>query len=173
LKGLLAEECANLVALLEPGTAAGKWRARQEHLFGTGGSSLAGRGILHVGDAQLPASLRALVQSEIEKRRLTPQEVLESLTGIRRQTAMNEYGGTESGTLRAMRVIVRDTVFEAELTFEIEPSPEEWSLLAATVLALRRAGTGRNRGRGWLQAELGNEAERQTYFQLFAKEVAG
>ena len=60
-------------------------------------------------------------------------------------------------TLRSMCVALRDTIFEAELAFNQPPSDDEWMLLVASALGLRAAGTGRNRGRGWLQATLNDD----------------
>jgi len=65
-----------------------------------------------------------------------------------------ETGAPLKETLRTLRLILRGTTFTSRLTFLQEPSDDELALLAATVKALRRAGTGRNRGRGRLQAEL-------------------
>jgi hypothetical protein len=53
-----------------------------------------------------------------------------------------------------MRVILRGLVFEANLHFAETPTTDELALLAACVKAFRRGGTGRNRGRGRLAAEL-------------------
>ncbi len=81
-------------------------------------------------------------------------------------------------TLRALRVILRETTFEAKLTF-VQPSEvQDLALLTACILALRRAGTGRNRGRGRLRAKLCRDTAGRpetditpTYYQTFAQEV--
>jgi hypothetical protein len=171
LKGLLAEECENLVFALNLGGHAG-WQGLKEDLFGVAGSGHAGRGIMHVGDAHLPSALRAEIRRQVESDNLLPSQVLDSLTTIRRQTAMNEYGAPQRKALRSMRVVLAGTLFESNLTFEREPTPRAWALLAAAVLALRHAGTARNRGRGWLRAELGSAAETLTLYKQFEQEVA-
>ena len=75
------------------------------------------------------------------------------------QTAMDpESGAPKKETLRTMRVILRGTPFRARLEFVQEPIADETALLAACVKALRRAGTGRNRGRGRLKAQLLDDA---------------
>jgi hypothetical protein len=88
---------------------------------------------------------------------------------------MNEEGAPEKGSLRSTRVILPGTVFEAALEFGEPPDERTLGLLAACVLAWRRAGTGRNRGRGRLQANLlesnGTEVI-QRCFRVFAREVA-
>ena len=123
--------------------------------FGTGGSTLNEGAALHFGHAQLPDSVRDIVRTSLrdKSRRLTRQDVLTSLTAVRRQTAVNGDGLPHDGSLRSMRVILRQTVFTAELNGP-QLEKEEVALLAASVLALRRAGTGRNRGRGKLEADL-------------------
>lgn len=71
--------------------------------------------------------------------------------------------------MRTMRVILRGTVFRAPLDFVVEPHPNDLALLAACVKALRRAGTGRNRGRGRMQAELLGENDHPVTDALFAE----
>jgi hypothetical protein len=73
-----------------------------------------------------------------------------------------------------MRVVLRETVLEAELSFAVtptgneqtdsEPTADEWILLAAATLGLRAAGTGRNRGRGWVCATLIDEDTTRRYW---------
>jgi CRISPR/Cas system CSM-associated protein Csm3 (group 7 of RAMP superfamily) len=108
---------------------------------------------------------------------LRPTEVLESLTAIRRQTAVDEKtGAPEEGSLRSMRVVLRNTPFVAELHFDEDPDQTAKALLAACVLSLRRAGTGRNRGRGRLTARLydqqGNDITGE-WFEHFRRLVKG
>jgi hypothetical protein len=178
LKGLLNEECANLLFALDQDP---RWTQAAQRLWGGPGSEAADAAYLHVGDAQLPADLREAVEREVQARRLQPADVLESLTAIRRQTAVDEISGApEDGTLRAMRVVLREAVFEAPLTFTAPSEHDDRLLLAACVLALRRAGTGRNRGRGRLQASLyGDDQGRpgkdlsEALYREFAQEVRG
>ncbi|MCS6847938.1 MAG: hypothetical protein RMN52_09510 [Anaerolineae bacterium] len=153
LKGLLVEECAALLFALErqnhPKLTELQGAARQ--LFGNPGSTLEDDGLLHVGHAQLPEDLRRAVAADVEAKKLSPADVLESLTAIRRQTSINEAGAPARGSLRSMRVLVRELTLTADLRFDSEMGPTERALLAACSLALRRAGTGRNRGRGRLK----------------------
>jgi hypothetical protein len=134
-----------------------------------------------VGDAQLPADVRLAVAHEVQAGRLLPMDVLEALTTIRRQTAVDELSGApDDGTLRALRVVLRSTVFEAPLTFTAASERDDRLLLAACVLALRRAGTGRNRGRGRLLATLHADEQCRpgedlspALYREFAEEVRG
>lgn len=156
LKGLLVEECANILYAL--GNAKSQiFEESARFLFGQAGSHLEDEACMRVGPALLPADLRRAVQAAVEAKKLTPTAVLESLTTIRRQTAVDEESGApDEGSLRAMRVVIRETVFVSPLYFVRQPDNADncYALLAACVAALRRAGTGRNRGRGRLQARL-------------------
>jgi CRISPR/Cas system CSM-associated protein Csm3 (group 7 of RAMP superfamily) len=168
LKGLLAESAENIVFARNYDKT---WRDAKNALFGLGGAGLKERGILHVGDAQFPSALRAEVSKAIDKKELTPEDVLFSLTGIRRQTSINEHGAPDHATLRSMRVLLPGVALEASLSFDREPTEAELQLLAAAILDLRHAGTGRNRGRGWLQAELDDAPTTQKLFQAFGEAI--
>ena len=164
LKGLLAESAENIVFALRDAQA---WRNAKNKLFGTGGRGQEERGSLHISDAQLPEALRHAVRQA----NWPASDVLYSLTGIRRQTAINEHGAPDHASLRSMRVLLPGAVLEAAITFENKPSEAEKQLLAAAVLDFRHAGTGRNRGRGWLTANLDNEDATKNLFEAFGKAI--
>ncbi len=157
LKGLLAEEVDNTVFSLYQISQNSKQqfdysavRAARHALFGRPGSGLTNSGALHISNAQLPENIRSVVaQSNLNR-----EQVLRSLTRVRRQTAIDRSGIANSGSLRSMRVINRETPMEATVSIPTELSDWQFALLAAGVLALRRGGTGRNRGRGKLRADL-------------------
>ncbi len=176
LRGLLVEECANIVAVL-PQEAQKKFDKAAERLFGVPGSRSGTEGRLIVGAAELPQEVRQAVTAAVEAGQIHPTAVLDSLTDIRRQTAVAKNGAPEEGSLRSMRVILRQTKFVANLHFTPSGQPDEdeaaLALLAASVMALRRAGTGRNRGRGRLQACLQNEAYMAAQFNRFRQLVMG
>jgi hypothetical protein len=156
LKGLLSEECDNLIAMLTNHKQ--DWERVACNLFGTLGSTIGTMGAVHVGDACLPEDLRQAVAFQINDKTLTETEVLDSLTTIRRQTSINSQSGTsDEGSLRSFRVVLRDLCFTADLIFEKMPSDEMLSLVAVGSLALRRLGSGRNRGRGHVQCTLHDE----------------
>jgi hypothetical protein len=168
LKGLLAESAENVVFSLAGDDRNSPWPAAKKELFGIGGrGGDEERGILHIDDAQLPETLRA----EIKKENWSKEDVLYSLTGIRRQTAINPDGAPDHASLRAMRVLLPGVTLESPISFETPPSETDLQLLAAAVLDLRRAGTGRNRGRGWLMAELDSDAVTHDLFNQFAEAV--
>jgi hypothetical protein len=178
LKGLLGAECAEVLFALRQknGRDMIPWEQAAARLFGGPGSTEAETGQMHVGDACLPASLRGALAAEFAPLSKTAQgrqqrANLESLTAVRRQTAMEaETGAPKKNTLRTMRVILRDIRFTATLTFSFEIDRAEYvldrALLAACVKAFRRAGAGRNRGRGRLRAELSAD-----WFALFEQEA--
>jgi hypothetical protein len=181
LKGLLAETAEDLAFAFEQ-QGVTKWMAIKNELFGNPGSSLDERGLLHVSDARIPENLRRLAVLEIEELRSgsgqpASDKILAALTGIRRQTAMNHFGAPERDTLRSMRVIVRGVVFESELSIDDLPEDDAeeprlkdyWTLLAGLALGLRHAGTGRNRGRGWLRATLIDDATTLEYFRRLSE----
>lgn len=166
LKGVLAESAENVVFALEQFTETkDEWRKAKNELFGVGGRGLKERGLLHIGDAQLPADLREAAKG------WTKEDVLYSLTGIRRQTAINADGGPDHATLRSMRVLLPGITLEAPIHFDTPPTDRQLQLLAAAVLDFRRAGTGRNRGRGWLKAELAGEVDTKILFEQFKEAI--
>jgi hypothetical protein len=176
LKGLLASECDDIVFALREGgnDSQGRWAGAAQRIFGVSGAGIEGAAKLRIGSAHLPSDLQAALMYDIEKTDLTRRDVLDTLTEVRQQTAMDETGAPRRETLRSLRVILRDLVFDASLNFRSPPDDDELALLAATVKAFRRAGTGRNRGRGKLEAMLlddQNQNVTDDYFDEFRKEV--
>jgi CRISPR/Cas system CMR subunit Cmr4 (Cas7 group RAMP superfamily) len=161
LKGLLGAECAEILFALKQAASPNleACRASAQRLFGEAGSKMEQTANMHVGDAQLPQDLRLAIMDEVDfGGKITRQEILDTLTAIRRQSAIEaETGAPEKETLRASRVILRKTIFVARLDFEREPEENDLALLAAVAKAFRRAGSERHRGRGRLQTELYSE----------------
>ena len=179
LKGILVNECADILAGLPPSHQHGLTEAAQ-HLFGSPGSSLVEQALWSIGDARLPGDLRQVLEQDLDARlqvlhKKTPpdergemlqrersafrHETLEALTTLRRQTAMDESGVPKDHSLRTQRVILRETPFEARMHFAGGQDPDELDLilLSACVKSFRRAGSVRNRGRGRLTASLFDE----------------
>lgn len=180
LKGLLVEEYANIRSALSDKA---HWDVAATALFGKTGAAHGAEigALLHIGPAQLPADLRTALHVDIGEK-LHPSEVLTLFTTIRRQTAVSERGAPEKGSLRAMRALLRETILIAELHTERELSERERGLLAACVLGVRRAGLGRNRGRGRValllhttqpisRAALDDRTTTEAWFESFAREV--
>ena len=175
LKGVLAQECADLLYALDQKSKEDRWWQAAAMLFGRPGSSNDDAGALIVGDAQLPPKLRQAIAYAVIKQGISRSQVLASLTTVRKQTANSvETGVPMDQTLRAMRVVLRGTEFIAPLRFRTTVSEDALALLAACVASLRRLGMGRNRGRGeveaWLTDDQGNPAAK--YLERFVTEVA-
>jgi hypothetical protein len=184
LKGLLSEECDNLISVLsEPPPF--RWIKAAEHLFGIPGSTLGTISKMHVGEACLPPDLRREVGLQLDQerdreqrgqeRRLTESDVLASLTTIRRQTSIDpEDGAPVEHSLRSSRAILRDFCFTAQLLFEEKPTADMVALLAVSTLALRRVGSVRNRGRGHVRCTLHDSTGKEVtkdHFHYFEKET--
>ncbi|NCJ07350.1 RAMP superfamily protein [Synechococcales cyanobacterium C] len=167
LKGLLSEECDNLIYTL-PGNQKSHWQRIAEELFGKPGSTLDTMGAIHVGDARLPDDLHQAVAYQISQGKLTRAEILDSLTTIRRQTAIHpETGVPDRGSLRSGRVVLRDLTFTADLYFEQQPTADQLCLLMVGAKALRYLGSGRNRGRGHVRCCLHGESLPQNHLDCF------
>ena len=149
LKGLLTATCGEILYALDQSQALGSWDKVAQSIFGQPGSKRSARGKLHVGGAFLPDDLRQAIAEDIANKQLTREDVLEAITVMRRQTAMDAERGTPlDQTLRTIRVVLRDTIFTARLDFLTTPTDDELALLYACVKGLRRIGTNRNRGMG-------------------------
>lgn len=151
IKGLLVNECAEIVTCLPE-----HWQEVARQLFGERGETHDLPGGVTIGTASVAPDLAAHVwHAVVDQRHLAREEVLDSLTAIRRQTKIDAASGAPADeTLRTTRVVMRGLTLYALLRFESEPSVDQQALLAACVLALRRAGINRTRGRGRVQARL-------------------
>ena len=113
--------------------------------------------ILRIGDALMPPDVRKWSRFAVNRkaRPLSADQILRSLTDVRRQTAQSrETGAPETTTLRAIRVVRLGSTFEAPLRWSRAPQPLELGVLAASALAVRHGGLGRNRGKGALRITL-------------------
>lgn len=156
LKGLLHEEAAELVeALAMAGSKTHDWNLISNRIFGEPGSNLNTQGLVKFGDATLPLDFRSQIIYKVKsKSGLDAHQVLRLLTSTRTQTANDETGAPKPETLRVMRVILRETPFEAELTLDSKLEEMDLAFLSACVKALRRAGSNKTRGMGKLQSDL-------------------
>jgi hypothetical protein len=150
IKGLLVNECSEILFAL-PEDKKARWEKAALNLFGQRGEMLEDTDGVFIADGAMPPDLAAAVHGDQE---LTRQEVLDSLTSIRRQTAMNEMGAPEDDTLRSVRVLMSGLTLFAPLSFMHEAGEDEKALLAACIMSLRRAGLNRNRGKGKLKVKV-------------------
>jgi len=176
LKGLLVEECANILYALqdEPGVEDVKNAAQR--LFGSSGSGLKDAGALHVGTAHMPQTLREAVGRDLDAQLLQTADVLEMFTAVRRQTAVDESTGVPADkSLRSSRVLLRNTKLTAQIEVDLpDDDHDAVALLCACASGLRRGGVGRNRGRGRLTARLEgiDSAKSLQRFERLAKGIA-
>lgn len=125
-------------------------------------ADLAEQTVLRLGDALLPADVRAWAAHAVGRERhpLRPEQVLATLTDVRRQTAVSRAtGAPEDKTLRSSRVVLRGLSFTAPLHWLTEPGTGEERCLALCALAVRHGGLQRNRGRGFLRLTLDGDLE--------------
>lgn len=173
LKGILVNECADLLAALKQDQRK-LWENSACRLFGQPGQLLSEESITRISDACLPEDLRLALRADLEARlaqiadqsvQMAEQEkfqseILQCLTSIRSQTAMDEDGVAKEHSLRSRRVILRTTPFEAEVIYAGENQEQEsfdMALLAACTASFRRVGSSRTRGLGKLSAWLENQ----------------
>ena len=117
IKGILVNECADILAAL-PAPQRASWQGVALALFGQPGSEQHSQAKVSIGDAMLPQQLRQAIQADIDSSlpTLTTATVLNSLTTVRHQTAINqETGAATDATLRTIRVVLRQTTFEAPI----------------------------------------------------------
>jgi hypothetical protein len=178
VKGLLVEECANILDSLSrarPGAVPALERSAQR-LFGAAGSREQDAGWLHYGEARVADAIRQAVAAAIAANQnlVSPMEILDSLTGIRRRSAVDEQSEAPADeTLRSVRVLIRETEFFSPLV-ELQPlHDQDWHLLAACVAAVRRVGKNRHRGAGHVECSLWENGKDVTQAQLerFTREL--
>ena len=113
--------------------------------------------ILKIRDAVLPKDVQTWIRYAVHRQHkpLQPEQILKSLTEIRRQTAQSRVTGTaENTTLRTTRVVIRGITFQAPLEWAHKPTAMQMQVLALCALGTRHGGLGRNRGSGFLQVTL-------------------
>jgi len=150
IKGLLVNECSEILFAL-PASKQKDWEQAALNLFGKRGEMLDDVAGVFIADATMPPDLVAAVHDD---NNLTRQNVLDSLTTIRRQTAMNEKGAPQDETLRSARVLVSGLTLYAPLSFTEDPGKNEKALLAACIMSLRHAGLNRTRGKGKIKVRI-------------------
>lgn len=152
LKGLLCDECDTFIAGIEAEDETElKLRRIRDQLFGVGGSVTKKESHLHFSDAILPLA----IQHTLKSYGLPTHEILNALTVIRRQTAVeNATGVAKPHSLRSQRAVIHGLIFEAAIDCKqaLDPAAEE--LLDLSCRLLRRLGTQRNRGRGRVKCRL-------------------
>lgn len=196
VKGVLVNECADILGALGGLEAPEEWRHAADVLFGSPGSAPEDQGCMSVGEAHLPDDLRAFLQGQLARRIAQVQiddfpaskkrsvaarqqvhfrkELLGCLTATRSQTALESDGTAKEHSLRVQRVLLPGLTFIADLSFECALNSIEKGLLAACALAMRNSGSGRNRGKGAIQVRLLEDGKDVTgaWFKLFKERLS-
>lgn len=150
IKGLLVNECSEILYVLPP-ESRNYWEKVAQTLFGQRGETLDDLDGVFIADATAAPDLVEAIRADEEVLR---DEVLNSLTTIRRQTAMNMLGAPLDDSLRSTRVLIQGLTLYAAIAFTSEPDDDQKALLAACVMSLRRAGLNRNRGKGRIALQI-------------------
>lgn len=171
VKGILVESCADILYALQQSnpSAYKKYSESAKKLFGQPGSTLDDTGCLHIGSAQLPDDL----QVRIKRSKYSSTQILEALTTIRYQTAVDT--GTDrpqDESLRATRAVVRETIFYAPIISHKALDDTDKALLAGCAAGMRRGGQSRSRGRGRISVKFDDGTD-QDYLAIFTKEIRG
>lgn len=147
IRGLLRDTWLSMAAAFPDLEAAA------ERLFGPEGD-VSETAILRIGNATLGDDVRDWVKAAVTRQDypLHPMDILRALTDVRRQTAEERSTGAPAkGSLRALRVIVREQKFNADLMWLSSPCEKELQCLALCALATRHGGLRRNRGLGYIR----------------------
>lgn len=175
IKGLIVEACADVLFSIKQ--AYGEQPNLEDMagtLFGKPGSKRSDNGILRFGNAHLPLAVQQRVQSNITKERFTPLQVLDALTTIRYQTAIDpSIESAKQRSLRATRVVMRSTSFSTTLHSQRALSDDEIAFLCVCINTVHRAGLSRSRGLGRIKMTLESDAYQQDKVDYFVNNLRG
>jgi hypothetical protein len=133
-------------------------------LFGAEGA-LDHSAIMHISDARIEEPARQWVDFALSEKRVRREQIRDSLTAVRSQTAEDRLTGAAAATtLRRSRVVLRGLTLWAPLAWSREPHESELRCLALAALACRQGGLLRRRGRGRLEVTL--DGDRQKTLKL-------
>ncbi len=177
LKGVLREECANILFALSLNNSHTRWVTPAIRLFGVPGMHDK-ESILKINDANLSAAVRKLISDAVRAEIVTRNEVLTAMTSIRKQTRVDDVtGAAKDKSLRSIRTIIREISFYSRFQFTEKPEDDDLGLLYACVHALRRIGTNRNRGMGELSMTSLSPGAGETltgdYLTWFSEQICG
>ncbi|MBT9146894.1 MAG: hypothetical protein DDT32_00641 [Syntrophomonadaceae bacterium] len=156
IKGLLRESALEVLEMFEQAKLSADVDMQAlYHTFGEKGDSYGAnikiRDLYLEGEAELKVWLPWLYSKYPAI--MTPHNVLDCFTEIRRQTSIDKDGLAEKGSLRVSRVLNKGHVFTGNLSFSAS-SAEGEKLMALACANLRRMGSSRNRGLGKIYCSL-------------------
>lgn len=108
---------------------------------------------LKFSDCRINEKVRNILEQSINKKRIIPEEIKNSLTDIRMFNSLEEDGSSRKGSLRKVRVIKKGLKFYVDIDCERELEEKELGLLAVSVRMLRHVGTMRTRGKGEVECK--------------------
>ncbi|MDI6604247.1 MAG: RAMP superfamily CRISPR-associated protein [Thermoanaerobacteraceae bacterium] len=103
---------------------------------------------LKFSDCRITKNIRDILVYGVKEKKLTPDEIKESLTEVRSFTSIDDDGSYKKGSLRQFRVIKKGLTFEVDIYCGRELSVEELGIMAVTAKMMRHIGTMRTRGKG-------------------------
>lgn len=171
-KGNLREEMEEAIQVLD-----NNYSKILDDLLGKKNKGEESWGNLKFSHCRIRENMRKPLEYVVDKGEISPLEIKESLTDIRKFTSINEDGSTIEGSLRQMRVIKKDLEFEVDIHCERNLKEEELGLLAISLKSLRHLGTMRTRGKGEVECYLyenqdgKHEDKTDYYIERFLKEV--
>lgn len=142
-----------------------------DHLLGKPGDGV--EGILKFSDCEINEGMKAYLVEGIKQGIITPDEIKQSLTQVRKSTSINENGVAQAGSLREYRVINSGLELFCKVVSEEKLSDYQLGILAMTAKMLRKIGSMGNRGKGRVDISLwvGGKNKTQDYIDLFMREV--
>lgn len=112
-------------------------------------------GILKFENASLDKGVKEVLKYLVDTKKISKEELIDSLTDIRYATKINrETGTSENHSLRSMRVLGKGLIFYSDIYSEEKLSEEELGLLLCGVKGLKHLGTLRSRGKGEVKCTL-------------------
>lgn len=171
-KGNLREEMEGAVKILD-----GKYNHIVEDLLGKENQGLEAWSNLKFSHCRIKENIRKPLEYAMVKGEISPFEIKDALTEIRKFNSTGEDGSTSKGSLRQIRVIKKDLEFEVDIHTERRLTDEELGLLAISLKSLRHLGSMRTRGKGEVECTLhelidGKYVDKTDYYAgNFFKEV--
>ncbi len=169
LRGLLRD---SWLSMEEAFSSDKKLLTAGKRVFGNAGD-MGESSILRIGDGALEKEVYDWLESILRNNSsLTKRDILEAMTDIRHQTAIErETGAPARATLRAIRVAVRKLNLRAPLLWQETPDNYDLKCLALAALATRHAGLSRNRGLGYVQITLDGDLKKTKRLATFGESV--
>lgn len=153
LKGMLRESATEVSEMFAQSGIDGIAKSKVTDTFGRSGDA-AGAAVvfndLFVEDYEETVKWLAWCFERF-KGLFSSEKVLDSLTMIRQQTAIQADGTARDGSLRTLRVLKSGLVFQGDISFANDSSVK---LIALACANLKRIGTSRNRGLGLVDCAL-------------------